>query len=305
MIRHGNSADVQNCKRRPYNLLNDVLARAFALSESTTASDMSSDTRSTTTGAQQNVTSGGAPDATSSDLAFVHERAARVRAESQVFARDQVLSTASHDLRGPLNAIHTWAHVLERKLGEADASIGRALAGIRAGVEQQVSLIEKIIDAPRMATRHLVIARRPVGLEALCQDAIANARLTQGGGEIVLEWNGESREVSVDAERIWQAWWCMLAYAHELAAAAADNAASLAAIGTPGTVRVLRVTTEQGNCITTLTTAAPALERSVLEQNLALPRRVAEAHGGQCSIEPHDEAGELSITMVIALTSRD
>jgi signal transduction histidine kinase len=207
-------------------------------------------------------------------------------------------------LRGPLNAIHTWAHVLERKLGETDASVGRALAGIRAGVEQQVSLIEKIIDAPRMATRHLAITRSPVALKAVCDDVIANARVTQQGA-IALEWSGEARDAVVDAERLWQAWWWMLAYAHELVADAAEHAASLAAIGAPADVRVLRVSIEQGTCVSTLTTAAPPRERHEFEQGLALPRRVAEAHGGQCSVEPNDESGEVTITLVIGLTGRD
>src|ERR1700748_2799859 len=105
---------------------------------------------------------------------LARERAARVRAEAQVFGRDHVLSVASHDLRGPLNAIHTWAHVLERKLGDADPSLQRALAGIRAGVEQQVELIERIIDTPRMATRHLALHRADVAVKPLCEDVVAN-----------------------------------------------------------------------------------------------------------------------------------
>lgn len=245
-----------------------------------------------------------AVDPLASGDAFAHERAARVRAESQVFARDQVLSTASHDLRGPLNAIHTWAHVLERKLGEADAAVGRALAGIRAGVEQQVTLIEKIIDAPRMATRHVAITRRAVALRPLCEDVVANARLTQGPGAIEIEWHGEAREGDVDAERIWQAWWCMLACARDLSTAAGGDSATSAVAGTPARTRVLRLSIEQGNCVSTLTTSAPPLERAVLEQHLALPRRVAEAHGGLCSFEAHDATGELTMSMVIPLTSR-
>lgn len=301
MIRHGTSANAQFCKRGPYNLRDNADARAPALAESTTASDMSSDSSSLT----RHVTTGDRPepanDSPLSGEAFAHERAARVRAESQVFSRDQVLSTASHDLRGPLNAIHTWAHVLERKLGEADASVGRALAGIRAGVEQQVALIEKIIDAPRMATRHLAITRQPVALKPLCEDVVANARLTQGSGDIEIEWHGEAREGDVDGERIWQAWWCMLAYASELSAAANEATAAPGARLRP---RVLRMSSEQGNCVATLTTAAPTLERAVLEQHLALPRRVAEAHGGLCSIEAHEASHELTISMVIPLANR-
>jgi len=238
------------------------------------------------------------------EVTLAHERAARVRAEAQVFGRDYVLSVASHDLRGPLNAIHTWAHVLERKLGETDASIGRALAGIRAGVEQQVGLIEKIIDRPRMATRHLVITRAPTALKPLCEDVIGNARLTLGYRDLSLEWNGDPKTADVDAERLWQAWWCMLACASDLSTDVAADAASLTAIDAPADTNVLRVSIEQGNCVTTLVTVAPVLDKSVLEQNLALPRRVAEAHGGQCTIEQQTESGEVTMVMMFPLSSR-
>ena len=251
---------------------------------------------------KQTPTAQGAASALESQ--FVLERAARVRAEAQVFGRDQVLSVASHDLRGPLNAIHTWAHVLERKLGETDASVGRALAGIRAGVEQQVDLIEKIIDAPRMATRHLAIHRGDVALQPLCEDVIANARITLGPGPIELEWTGPAAHASADHERLWQAWWCMIAFARQLEGEAAETAVSLAGIGTSGEALRLRVSIEQGNCVTMLTAAAPPLDRGAIEQGLALPRRVADAHGGQCSVEQNDEAGELTIVHVFPLSVR-
>lgn len=261
--------------------------------------DMNSDTRSSTSDASSPAATHthSDPAGRTPDLALMHERAARVRAEAQVCSRDQVLSVASHDLRGPLNAIHTWAHVLERKLGEADPSIGRAIAGIRAGVEQQVSMIEKIIDTPRMATRHLAITRHPADLRAIIDDVIANARVTQGAGEITLEWRGEAHDAQVDAERLWQAWWCMLAYAGELSSAAH-------AAGVPSGARALRIAIEQGNCVTTLVCASLPVERAEFEQHVALSRRVAQSHGGQCTADPHGEAGECTMVMVFPLTSR-
>jgi K+-sensing histidine kinase KdpD len=238
------------------------------------------------------------------DTAFARERAARVRAEAQVFGRDHVLSVASHDLRGPLNAIHTWAHVLERKLGDADPSLQRALAGIRAGVEQQVELIERIIDAPRMATRHLALHRGDVALRPLCEDMLANARLTLGPGEFTLDWQAEDVHADADPERLWQAWWCVLAFARQLEGEAAASAATLAGMGAASDALHLRVSIEQGSCVTTLTTAAPPLDRAAIEQGLALPRRVADAHGGQCSVEQNEEAGELTIVYMFPLSVR-
>ena len=96
----------------------------------------------------------------------------------------------------------------------------------------------------------------------------------------------------------------MLAYARQLSEAALEDAAALSATRTPSGTRVLRVAIEQGNCVTTLACTAPPVERAEFEQRLALPRRVAQAHGGQCSADQHDEAGELTMLMVFPLTSR-
>jgi signal transduction histidine kinase len=47
-----------------------------------------------------------------------------------------------HELRSALNAIQSWAHVLENELVDGGPAVKRAIAGIIAGVEQQVRIIE-------------------------------------------------------------------------------------------------------------------------------------------------------------------
>ena len=68
-------------------------------------------------------------------------------------ATEEILAQVAHELRAPLNGIRTWAHVLERQLGEnADATVRRAIAGIITGVEQQVRLIEDLVEAKQPTT---------------------------------------------------------------------------------------------------------------------------------------------------------
>jgi hypothetical protein len=55
---------------------------------------------------------------------FPSERTARFCAEAALFMRDHVLSRVSHDLRSPLNAIHSWAY-------EAVDAVRSALAEAR------------------------------------------------------------------------------------------------------------------------------------------------------------------------------
>src|SRR5215510_13808409 len=95
------------------------------------------------------------------------ERGARLRAETALFMRDHVLSTVSHDLRSPLNAIHSWAYVLERKLDSADGTAQRALAGIRSGVDQQVKLLDETVDSTRAETKGLPLQCAPFQVRSL------------------------------------------------------------------------------------------------------------------------------------------
>jgi hypothetical protein len=58
------------------------------------------------------------------------------------------LEAAAHELRSSLNGIHTWAHLLQARLGaSADASVRRALDGIHAGVRSHVLLIENLLES--------------------------------------------------------------------------------------------------------------------------------------------------------------
>ena len=58
--------------------------------------------------------------------------------------REPRLADAAHELRSPLNAIKTWAHVLESHLPDASPEVRRALDGIRIAIDQQVGVIESL-----------------------------------------------------------------------------------------------------------------------------------------------------------------
>lgn len=106
----------------------------------------------------------------------VSERTARLRAETALFMRDHVLSLVSHDLRGPLNAIHSWAYVLERKLDANDPNSQRAITGIRSGVDQQVKLLETIVDATRVETKSLALVVAAFPLHPLLDETVDEVR---------------------------------------------------------------------------------------------------------------------------------
>lgn len=225
--------------------------------------------------------------------AYASEHSARVAAEAAVFIRDRVLSIVSHDLRGPLNAIHSWAHVLERKLNSDDPGVARAIAGIRTGVEQQVKLIEDVIDKTRASTRNLALSLANVSLAPIVGAEIENIRsglARQQSVTVNSHLSLDGIHATMDAERFGQAVWTILAYAIEAAEPGGtidvdghaesgrievSVAFTAALVGDPNAA--LAPTTKLfGN-------SPASLDNGALP--LALPTRVAAAHGGDLSNE--------------------
>ena len=73
-------------------------------------------------------------------------------ADAIAAARDCAVETAVlldsiiHDLRTPLSAMSGWLEVLEAHFGEADGIVGRALLGLRRGVDSQTAGLSGISD---------------------------------------------------------------------------------------------------------------------------------------------------------------
>ncbi|MGI4983277.1 MAG: ATP-binding response regulator [Janthinobacterium lividum] len=70
--------------------------------------------------------------------------------------RRELLAVVSHELRSPLASIQSWTHVLRQSLQASHLppaalpQADRALAGITAGVERQVEMVDTLIDAARV-----------------------------------------------------------------------------------------------------------------------------------------------------------
>ncbi len=155
------------------------------------------------------------------EMSAVTERTARRSAETALFMRDHVLSLVSHDLRSPLNAIHSWAYVLDRKIDATDATAQRALEGIRSGVEQQVKLLESIVDTTRAETRALALQRAPFAVRPLLDETIGDVRAALAvRRDVALELNTALAEQRIDAdrERLAAALWLLAVFAVEASA---------------------------------------------------------------------------------------
>jgi signal transduction histidine kinase len=235
----------------------------------------------------------------------ISDRSALLRAETGLFMRDHVLSLVSHDLRGPLNAIHSWAYVLERKLDANDANSQRAITGIRSGVDQQVKLLETIVDTTRAETRSLALAYEPFPLHPLLDETVGEVRagLARARGvEVRLDSRLATEQLNGDRARLAAALWLMLTFAIEASSDGAEVALSAraengtwhasvtyvpndAALNDPALPHVLEAFARKQAC--------EPREAKRIAWVFALCKRVAEAHGG--GFEQSDATEEGSI----------
>src|SRR5207245_4879241 len=101
--------------------------------------------------------------------------AARPAAEAANRAKDEFLSTLSHELRNPLNAVHGWATLIERgQLGEAQAR--RAMQVIVRNVNAQIRLVDDLLDMSRVVSGRMRLVVQPVDLRDLIEDALEAVR---------------------------------------------------------------------------------------------------------------------------------
>ncbi|HEY2020661.1 HAMP domain-containing sensor histidine kinase [Paraburkholderia sp.] len=236
----------------------------------------------------------------------ISERSAHLRAETALFMRDHVLSLVSHDLRGPLNAIHSWAYVLERKLDANDPNSQRAIAGIRSGIDQQVKLLETIVDTTRAETKALALAYDPFPLHPLLDETIEEVRsgfARLRGVELRLVSQLATEQLNGDRGRLGAALWLMLTFAVEASARGAevalttraDTGAWHASVGYEPNHAVLNdaALPHMLEAFARRQAVEPR-EAKRIAWLFALCKRVAEAHGGsfeQCDAAPTDDAG--------------
>lgn len=87
-----------------------------------------------------------------------------------------LIEQSAHDLRSSLNAIQSWAYVLERAVDAAPPPAQRALDGIRSGMQQQLALIEEMEEAVRLLADESPPQWQQLDLLAATEQAITDRR---------------------------------------------------------------------------------------------------------------------------------
>jgi len=140
--------------------------------------------------------------------------AARVEAEAANRAKDEFLSTLSHELRNPLNAVAGWAKVLEGGQLSGEQS-RRAVQIILRNAAAQVRLIDDLLDMSSVVSGRMRLAVQAVDLRSVVEEAIDAVRPAAEARNIRLQAVIESpgAPVSGDPGRLQQVVWNLLSNA--------------------------------------------------------------------------------------------
>ncbi|MCO4887810.1 sensor histidine kinase [Cupriavidus sp. WGtm5] len=108
-----------------------------------------------------------------------------------------LIEQSAHDLRSSLNAIQSWAYVLDRAFDTTPAPAQRALDGIRSGMQQQLALIEEMEEGVRLLADEAPPRWQQLDLRALALQAIADRRHAAEARGVLLS------PLSADGSAIW------------------------------------------------------------------------------------------------------
>jgi signal transduction histidine kinase/ActR/RegA family two-component response regulator len=135
------------------------------------------------------------------------EQAARREAEAANQAKDDFLARVSHELRTPLTAVLGWAQMLQsERLPPEQAR--HALAVIERSARAQRQLIEDLLDVSRIVSNRLRIAREPVPLAAVVDQALDAVRPEAAARKVQIESVlSDAGLVLGDARRLEQVVW--------------------------------------------------------------------------------------------------
>lgn len=140
------------------------------------------------------------------------ERSERERSEAATRAMDKFIASVSHELRSPLNAIVSWAEVLQ--LAPKPEHVARAGEAIRRNGRQLAHMVDDLLDSGAIATGKLSVNRQPTDLGAIA------AIVAEDVGKLAQQKNLRLHAsdighciVMADESRIKQVLWNLLANA--------------------------------------------------------------------------------------------
>lgn len=220
--------------------------------------------------------------------------------------KDEFLTIAGHELRGPITSIRGLAQLLERRYDRLEQStIAGALSTILEQTEQMSKLVDELLDVSRIRTGRLSLAIAPCDIAAVLRTAVQRSRLHHEG-EIRL-MTPETLPANSDASRLQQVFANLL-----------DNAAKYSDPRAPIDVTAVVANGEARIAFTDRGIGVPrdaqerlferffraenaALHAGGLGLGLYLCREIVERLGGRISVvSVPDEGSTFTVTLPLA-----
>jgi len=118
-----------------------------------------------------------------------------------VRAREVFLAIASHELRTPLTPLKLSLRVLDRQTRAAGQTPSEEVTNAIRQLDRLEALVEKLLDASRLATGQLVLTRETFDLAALAREVAARFGLDAERASCTLSVSA-AREIPVLADRV-------------------------------------------------------------------------------------------------------
>ena len=145
--------------------------------------------------------------------------------------RDEFVTTISHELRSPLNAILGWTQVLQPR-ADLPADVADALAVVRRNALRQRQLLDDLVDMSRVVSGALRMDPRPMRIQEAIDEASQSVGPEMGRKGVRLECGPEcAAMVSGDPRRLQQVLRTLLSNAIRFTPAGGSVSLSASRIG--------------------------------------------------------------------------
>ena len=215
------------------------------------------------------------------------------RAEAASRAKDEFLSTLSHEIRAPLNAVLGWARILLAREKVEPELLARGLLVIERNAASQAKLIDDMLDMARIVAGKLRLEMRPVDLVSVVLASVDVVMPAAKAKRIAVTTSLDpaTPRLMGDQDRLQQAVWNLLSNAVKFTEAGGAVRVRLEVSGEVARISIRD--TGQGMTAEFLPHAferfrqndpSSSRRHGGLGLGLALVRELVELHGGTVSV---------------------